>query len=208
MSAPDGERTVKVLVVAHRVELARFLERQAGDLLRFEATEDLLHGLIASLLDRGAAFASRSPEEDRAWLYGAARHFLNMRRRYWSAIKRDSGRLLRTGLKSWSESGLSRDAANAIEAIAASQTGVSTFAGRREQLVLAMRALALLLPRDRELVEWAAEGLSNEAIAERTGTTVAAAAKAKSRAIERLRKTHLLVQKRGMSAEEGGQGLP
>ena len=203
MSAPDGERTVKVLVVAHRVELARFLERQAGDLLRFEATEDLLHGLIASLLDRGAAFASRSPEEDRAWLYGAARHFLNMRRRYWSAIKRDSGRLLRTGLKSWSESGLSRDAANAIEAIAASQTGVSTFAGRREQLVL-----ALLLPRDRELVEWAAEGLSNEAIAERTGTTVAAAAKAKSRAIERLRKTHLLVQKRGMSAEEGGQGLP
>jgi DNA-directed RNA polymerase specialized sigma24 family protein len=203
MSAPDGERTVKVLVVAHRVELARFLERQAGDLLRFEATEDLLHGLIASLLDRGAAFASRSPEEDRAWLYGVARHFLNMRRRYWSAIKRDSGRLLRTGLKSWSESGLSRDAANAIEAIAASQTGVSTFAGRREQLVL-----ALLLPRDRELVEWAAEGLSNEAIAERTGTTVAAAAKAKSRAIERLRKTHLLVQKRGMSAEEGGQGLP
>lgn len=184
-----GRLELEDLVLRHREELRAHIERQAGGLLRFESAEDLVHGLIANVFDH--PFEARSKDEDRAWLFAAAGNYLAQRWRYWSALKRDTGRLIRTGMQTWSGSG----EAHGLDALAASQTGVSTFAHRREQLVLATRALALLLPRDRQLVELAAEGLSNEELGERVGLSAAAAAKAKVRAIERLRKTHLLVQR-------------
>lgn len=186
MTDPVLER----LLVDERAELAAYVERQAGGLLRFESAEDLLQGLLTSLLTR--TFESRSPEQDRAWLRTSARNFLVQRWRYWSALKRDSGRLMRSGLQTWSGAG------GELDDVIASQTGVTTFASRREQLVLLTRALALLMPRDRELVELAAEGLSNRELGERVGMSESTAARAKGRAIERLRKTHLLVQRGGL----------
>ena len=69
-----GRAELEALVLRHRAELRRHLERQAGGLLRFESAEDLLHGLIAILFDR--PFEPRSAEEDRAWLFTAAHNFL------------------------------------------------------------------------------------------------------------------------------------
>lgn len=182
------------LVLLYQVELGGYLERRAGDLLRFEAAEDLLQGLVVSLLAAADGFQLRSDKENRAWFFGAAKKYLAMRRRYWGALKRDSGRLLRTGLGGLTRTG---DGLLGVEGFAASQTGPSTFAWRREQLVVAARALALLMPRDRELVEWASQDLSTEEIAGRLGVAQEAAAKARLRAIERLRKAHMLVLKQG-----------
>jgi len=51
----------------------------------------------------------------------------------------------------------------------ASQTSPSMFVAPREQLVLAVPALDLLLDRDRDLVGWAAEGLPLAEQARRPG---------------------------------------
>ncbi len=55
------------------------------------------------------------------------------------------------------------------------------------------KAIALLPPRDRELITFTADGLSHQEIAARIGGTPDAARKAATRAIERLRKTYAIV---------------
>jgi hypothetical protein len=60
-------------------------------------------------------------------------------------------------------------------------------------IALAVRALDLLLPRDRDLVRWSADGVPLDEQAERLGVAYEAAGKARQRAIERFRKTFALV---------------
>jgi len=177
------------LLTRHRMDVVRFVERRAGGaLIRMESAEDLAQDVCARALRGAATFDLRDEPSFRAWLFEIARNHLEDRRDYWSALKRAGSDVLRLGVgdvsdRSWTE----------VRDLAASVTGPSTFAARREQLALAARALALLLPRDRELVEALAKGLSASEHAERLGLTTAAVESARKRALERFRKTFKLV---------------
>ena len=150
-SEPDApQHDLGAAIARHRSERVHIVRGRAGALLRFEGATDLVSGLVVELLSRTPDFEERGPEADRAWLFEAARLHLANRRRHWSTLKRETSRLLRTGLQGGSETG---PKSNPIEAFAASQTGPRTFAFRREQLVLLTQATAVLLPHDRRLVE-------------------------------------------------------
>ena len=189
-------------MLRHRDDLLEFLGRRSGAVSRYESPEDLLQGLFSDLLSHPERFDPTDTDAERAWLFGAAKRFVAMRRRHWAALKRGTSRMLRQDRAADSRTGFENPA---IESFAASQTGPSTFASRREQLVLATRALSLLMPRDQELVRLASQGLSNEDIARRLALDVATAARAKSRALERLRKTHELVLRRGRGPSAGSE---
>jgi DNA-binding CsgD family transcriptional regulator len=62
-------------------------------------------------------------------------------------------------------------------------------------VVLAMRALTALFPRDQELIAWIADDLPLDEIARRLGIGYDAAKQARLRAIERFRKTAAAVQR-------------
>ncbi len=190
MAEPERNADLERVLTEQRGDLLRFLELNAAALLRFESPQDLYGGMVVDLLSRTPDFVSLAPAADRAWLREAARFHLANRRRYWSALKRDTGRLMRTGMAERSAQGSS--VYNLVDGVAASQTGPSTFADRREQMVLLTQALSVLPDRDRRLVELASGELSNEEIGYELGLTAQAAAKAKSRALERLRKAHEL----------------
>lgn len=201
MLPPDArgdETELRDLLQREAEALLRYLERAAGGLLRYESAEDLAQGLSCELLARPSGFEARDASSDRAWLFTAARAHLVDRRRHWSALKRGSGLLLR-GALSGTRAGLDDP-----DLFAASQTGPSTFAWRREQLVLAAQALSLLLERDRRLVELASEGASNAQIAASFELSTEAAAKAKNRALERLRRAHELVVRARTAQGEAG----
>ena len=58
------------LLVTHRRDLARFLQHQAGWLLRFEAADDLLQGLHVRVLQQAQNFEYRGREPFLAQLVG------------------------------------------------------------------------------------------------------------------------------------------
>lgn len=169
-------------------EVLRFARRRAGRLLRYEAAEDLAQGIRARALERGRDFEFRSENEFLSWLYTVARTYLADRRSYWTALKRRPARLLRL---TWADTDTTDRAA--VPEPPSTRTGPSTFASRREQLALAVKALAVLLPRDRDLVTWNAEGLSIADLAERLDLSHEAAERARLRALERFRKAYRLV---------------
>jgi RNA polymerase sigma factor (sigma-70 family) len=177
------------LVAKHSEIVRHFARRHAGErLLRIESEEDLAQGVCARALERGGGFDFRSDPEFRAWIFRVARGYLADRREHWSAKKRRPARLLRltaTGSDT-------RDPGAAREP-ATKRTGPSTFASRREQLTLALEALAMLLPRDRDLVTWHAEGVDRDTMAARLCVSRDAADRAKSRALERFRKAYVLI---------------
>jgi hypothetical protein len=78
---------------------------------------------------------------------------------------------------------------------AGEDTGPQTFADRREQLDVAVKALALLLPRDQNLVRWASEGVDIQEQASRLGLSYDAAERAGARACERFRKAFRLARR-------------
>lgn len=175
-------------LAAQRGELLRFIERRAGGaLVRMESPEDLTQDILARALRAAESFEWRDDAGFRAWLFEVARNHLQDRRAYWSALKRAGSAVLRLDggpeSASWSE----------ISDLAASVTGPSTFAARREQIAVAAKALALLLPRDRALVEGIIAGLSASEHAAQLGLTTQAVESARKRALERLRKTFRLV---------------
>jgi DNA-directed RNA polymerase specialized sigma24 family protein len=155
--------------------LATIARADAGAaLLRFESVEDLVLGMQQAALQSLEGFAWRGEEGFRAWLGQIARRHLHGRRDHWFAIRRHGGALLRlTG------SGGDAPRATAI--------GPRTFAQRREDIELMTKALALLLPRDRDLMLWAAQGVAIDEQARRLGLSVDAARKASERAAARLR---------------------
>jgi len=173
-------------IAQQRVELLRFVERRAGGaLIRMESPEDLAQDVLARALRHADGFEWRDQASFRAWLFEVARNHLEDRRAYWSALKRAGAQALRLGETEELRLGL--------DELAASVTGPSTFAARREQVGLAARALALLLPRDRELIEGLVQGWSAAEHAARLGTSTTLVESARKRALERLRKTFRLV---------------
>jgi RNA polymerase sigma factor (sigma-70 family) len=172
-----------------RAIVLRFIEKHAGGaLLRVESSEDLAQDVCALALRHAERLELRGEPAFRAWLFEIAKNHMADRRDYWSALKRAGAVVLRLGV---AESG---DASwHEVRDVAASVTGPSTFAARREQLALAARALSLLLPRDRALVEAVARGVTAREQALELGWKSGAVESARKRALERYRKTFQLV---------------
>ena len=168
------------LLVAHREDLVAYVGRHAGRLLRYEVVDDLVQGIHVRAIEHGADFDYRGREPFLAWLHVVARSHLADRHSYWTALRRRPSRLVRLGT-----------ATGAAEP-AATSTGPSTFASRREQIEIAVRALALLLPRDRDLVRWTSDSVSPDDQAERLGVSRDAADRARGRALVRFRKAYEL----------------
>jgi RNA polymerase sigma factor (sigma-70 family) len=175
------------LLLAHRTDLTAFVARNAGRLLRWESADDLVQGVHLRAIERGASFRWRGREPFLAWLHTVARSHLADRHAYWAALRRRPSRLVRLGTTAGG------DAAGA--AVAATSAGPSTHASRREQLEIALRALALLLPRDRDLVRWTCDDVPFDEQAARLGVTRDAADRARRRAVERFRKAYELASR-------------
>jgi RNA polymerase sigma factor (sigma-70 family) len=179
----DRRSDLADLLAAHRDALRRFVEREGSGLLGRETVEDLVQGIHLQAIRVARRFEYRGEAEFLAWLRKVARQHIADRARYWRAMRRDAGNLLRvTAALSRSDGGRSR----AVE-IAATGTGPRTSAERRELIELATRALPALFPRDRDLVAWIAEDLPIEEMARRLGVSYGAAKQARRRAIERFR---------------------
>jgi RNA polymerase sigma factor (sigma-70 family) len=169
---PEHVPSLEELLISFRDDLLRILEHRASGLLRYESTEDIVHGVHLRALRVADRFEYRSDPEFRAWLLQIARQHIADRHAYWSARKRAATRMLRITAGNITASGAGVNPA-------AANTGPFTFAQRREQIVLATKALSLLLDRDEQLVRWSSEGLSTDEIAERLDITHGAAERAR-----------------------------
>lgn len=190
MSSEDRARLEDLLIELSGEVADEVARRARGALLRFETVQDLTQGAAQAVLRAAPTFTWRGREAGRGWILRVVESHVEDRRRHWSSLKRQGGTLLRLdagGLPSGSEAAFD---------LATSETGPSTFAHRRELLVLAARALELLLPRDRELVEGDAAGLTLEELGRRLDLGPDAVQKARVRALERFRKAFELVRRR------------
>ena len=181
--------TLAELLASRHETLVRYCLRHAGRLLRFETAEDLAQGVQLAALKRERRFELRSEGEFEAWLFTLARGYLTDRLRYWSRLKRHSGVLLRI---TSADPGATADP-RAVSEPVLDRTGPSTFAARREQVVLAMKALSFLGPRDQQLVTAYRDGLTINEIAEQLSIAYDAARIAQGRALERFRKSFALL---------------
>lgn len=177
------------LLARHTPELEALVRREAGSILAFEEVSDLVQGVRERALSRAASFEWRGPEAALGWLRTLARSYLQDRREHWTALKRKPAALLRLTQGEG-------DTRAGTPPPASTRTGPATFAERRDSLVQAVRALDLLLPRDRELVLLSLEGLEPAEIGARLGLSADSAGRARSRALERLRKAHRLLTSR------------
>jgi RNA polymerase sigma factor (sigma-70 family) len=178
------------LLVASRAPLLRLVESEGRNLLRHEQAEDLVQGIHLKALEGARNFEYRGDKEFRAWLSQVARRFLADRARHWKSLRREAGAMLRV-----SAGGSGTFGSGGAVDPSATGTGPRSFAARREEVVLAMRALTALFPRDQELIAWIADDLPLDEIARRLGIGYDAAKQARLRAIERFRKTAAAVQR-------------
>ncbi len=176
------------LLVRHRLEMVRYIERHAGPLLRYETAEDLWQGVCLEALRGQERFTYRGREPFFAWIHTLTRRHLRARRDHWNALKRRPGRLLRLTEGATSDPG-------AVVGPALQRTGPSTFAARRELLTVAVKALGCLLERDQKLVRWSSEGLPPSEQAARLGLSPAATDRARLRALERFRKAYRVLSR-------------
>jgi DNA-directed RNA polymerase specialized sigma24 family protein len=182
---PDRLRALTPLI-------ASIVRDEAGPaLLRFDAPDDLVQGAIHEALRAADTLRWEGDAPFRSWVCTIARRHLSARRDYWFAMKRGGSGSGHGPNPHPHAAGVLR---LTLSGLAASQAGPATFAFRREQILLATKALAALLPRDRDLVTWAAAGLTAPDMAARLGLSEDAADKARERALARLRKAFLLLQ--------------
>lgn len=192
----SGAPPIDELLARHEEALAALIRRHAGvALLRFDTIEDLVQGVRHEAIRSAPSLQWRGDAAFAAWLFAIARRHLSARRDYWFARKRSPGALLRLTMTGSAGAGLDRSA------LADTGAGPATFAQRRELLVQAARAATLLLPRDRQIIEWIVDGKDAREIARLLGLTDAAADKARQRALERLRQAFELVGRSRRSGE-------
>lgn len=170
------------LLERHQPALESMLRREARGLLLFETVEDLSQGAAARALMSANSFEYRDDEQALGWLVTIARRYIADRHDYWSALRRNAGRVLRL-----TTSEPERPTHAAI-APAIQRTGPATFAERREIVQFAMHALATLPERDQQLVHWISEGITAREQAERLSVSYDAAQRAGHRALERFRR--------------------
>ncbi|MCK6481950.1 MAG: hypothetical protein L6R43_17925 [Planctomycetes bacterium] len=190
MSAATG---LPDLLQVHRGRIETMVRFEARGLLRFETEEDLVQGILARALERGGSFAYRDDPSFFSWIRRTAESYLADRRAHWGALKRRAGRVLRL------TQGGGEPSPGSVREPPSDATGPSTFASRREQIGLVMKALDLLLPKDRDLVRWSADGVDVEETARRLGLGYEAAGKARQRALDRFRKSFELVSGSGLA---------
>jgi RNA polymerase sigma factor (sigma-70 family) len=194
-SEADGDPSLESLLISQREALARIVRRQGGGLLRYESVEDLVQGVHMHALRVEERFEYRGEKEFLGWLARIAKQHIADRHDYWSARKRNAGKLLRITASGGGSSTRTRGVQPA-----ASGPGPATFALRREMFVVATKAISLLLPRDQQIIQWIAEDVSIDETAQRLGVSYDAAERARLRAIERFRKTFRLL------SPESGEG--
>ncbi len=163
----------------HRESLKRFVEREARGLLSHESSDDLVQGIHVRALQAAEHYRHRGEKELLGWLATLARRHIADRHEHWGALRRSAGTLLRVTLSPPSQAGAG--GANP----AAQSSGPATFAERREQIGLAMKALDALGERDRKLMEWHAADVPLEEVGKRLGLAYDAAKHARQRAIEK-----------------------
>lgn len=179
----EGAPALASLLEAHRARLARWLERHATGLLRHESSDDLVQGVFVRAIEGSGRFEYRGEGEFVRWLEAIARQHVADRHAYWSAGKRAAGTLLRitqSGPTSTRPSGANPHA---------DTDGPRTRAEKKDDVDLAMKALSMMLPRDREILLAASRDESDSAIAARLGVNAEAAGRARLRALDRFRRT-------------------
>jgi hypothetical protein len=188
----SGETGVRLgdLLERESAQIAALVRRRAGPaLLRMEAVEDLVQGICAQALESQSSLDWRGEASFRRWLEILALQHLTARRRHWAALRRGGGQFLRRNGDGESTRGV-------LGALAASGSGPSTFAARRESVEIAAKAISLLPDADRE---WIASWLADEpldAAARSRGQSYDAAQRARSRALERLKSVFELVRRK------------
>lgn len=190
MATPeDPAQRLAPLLDKHRPMLVRFLARTAPGLLRFESADDLAQMVHLQALQGAAHYEDQGAQALDGWLRALAQQVIARRHAHWHALKRDAGAVLR-----WSSAVSSTgDVGQAGEPMA-KNTGPMTHADRREQLKLATRALASLLPRDQEVLRSWRNGEDAEAIANKLGISRDAAERARQRALERFQKAFTVLR--------------
>lgn len=184
-------RELKELLETHRHALLRLVRREAQGLLDRDEAEDIVQDVHLRALRQAQQFTYRGEAEFLGWLAIIARQQIADRHDHWTALRRQAGALLR--VTSGGESDVLAVAAVNLRAAGA---GPATFAERREIVARAMRALALLPRRDRDLVALMSQGLKTAEIAGRLDLSPAAAESALRRAVDRFRKTFALLAQR------------
>jgi RNA polymerase sigma factor (sigma-70 family) len=183
-----SDPTLGELLVEFRGELLSYVQGHAGRLLRHESADDLVQAIHVRVLDQRASFDYRGRDSFLAWVRTVARSQLADRHAYWSALRRRPARLVRL-VQSGDGTADPMSAAEPPSTV----TGPSTFASRREQIDVAVRALSLLPERDRNLIRWGLDGIPVDEQARLLDVTVVAADRARRRAVERLRKMHAVI---------------
>lgn len=175
------------LLLQHQSAIAAHLRREGAGLLRYESVSDLEQGVRLHAIRVASEFEYQSDGAFIRWIEKVARQHLTDRHRYWRAKKRDAGCLLRLTASDATES-----QGGAREPAGPGATPV-TLAERKEQLALAARAVALLLPRDQEIVGCVARGLSIREISEELEIGYEATERARLRTLDRFRKAYRVV---------------
>ncbi len=174
-------------LVRYQPQLTGYIRQQRGlRLARFETVEDLVQGVMCDALKQRERFVWRGPARFQSWLQTVARHHLINRAEYWTALRRDSRRLIRF---------IERESRPFDPP--ASATSPSSLAARREQLVLVVQAIAKLRPRDRAVLEELSAGADIEGLAEALGISYQAAKQARLRALDRVHKLYTLLRDAG-----------
>lgn len=183
--------TLEELLVRHRDVLVRYLQRRGSGLLRFEGAEDLAQAVHMKAVNARERFEYRGEQAFIGWICTLGRQHIADRNAYWKAQKRNAGPMLRITYSAPDTMGGGPGIAPAAE-----QRGPTTFAGVREQVELAARAIATLPSRDAQIVGLIRQGADVDAVAEALGVSYAAAQRARLRAIERFRKAFELLTRR------------
>ncbi len=186
---PGGVPPLASLLDAHRGRLLRFVRRRAAGLLRYESDEDLVQGIHLRALMEEDRFVYGGEREFQGWIVRVARGHLARRRRYWSVRGRRAGnpsRLTATTLGGGSP----------VREPTALGAGPRTELLRREELGQVGQAIAVLLPRDRVLLQWSSAGIPVEEVARRLGLSRESAGRVRLRALERFRAAFEAISRR------------
>ncbi len=182
--------TLEELLVRHREVLVRYLGRRGSGLLKFEAAEDLAQAVHMKAVQAEGRFDYRGEEAFIGWICTLGRQHIADRNAYWKAQKRNAGPMLRITYGGATSSGGAKGVSPAAE-----QQGPTTFAGVREQVEVAARAIATLPPRDAQIVELIRAGADVEDVARELRVSYAAAQRARLRSIERFKKAFELLSR-------------
>ncbi|MGH7149752.1 MAG: hypothetical protein ACREIU_03585, partial [Planctomycetota bacterium] len=129
------------------------------------------------------------------WIAKVARGHIAKRHRYWSVRGRRAGGGTRLSATTFG-GGSSRR-----EPLAAG-AGPRTALLRSEELGQVGKAISVLLPRDRVLLQWSSEGIPIEEVARRLGLSRESAGRVRLRALERFRAAFEAISRR--QAESSG----